>query len=611
MSSKRPAAPPPHIPGFTYHSLLGSGGFSDVYLYEQDRPRRKVAVKVLLSDLKTEGARRRFESEANLMAQLSSHPYIVTIFEAEVTEAGHSYLAMEYCSRPSLDVRYRRQRFSVDEVLAVGIQVASAVETAHRAGIAHRDIKPANILVTDYNRPALTDFGISGTLGSDADEDAGMSIPWSPPEQFTGGAIDGVLVDVWALGATLYTLLAGRSPFVMPGTDNSQRQLISRITSMPVPRLGRGDVPESLELALSTAMAKSAASRYSSAHAFALALQRIQAELNLSVTPFEVLEEPRQEENHPDDGFEETRVRNIAAIDPERTGSAPTFPARTRPQLPGHVFTGQGFTGQPFSGQPSTGQPPTGEQQSANTPDGANPAGEWAQATMLRGSVAAADYGKVQDAAPRDEVVQGGPLQEATVQRPAFPAPGPGRQSGQQAVQARRTGIAEPELDATISRPAGAETAEASVSETPADHGRRNLWLAITGATLLVLAIIVGIVLATSAPAPKVAVTDQPGKPPADALDNGTVPDVAGLAGKLDGNGKATFTWTNPQPKAGDAYKWRVYTLGGSGEYQSTPNPTAQVAVNPAEPTCIQVMIVRSDGSSSPLENDSIGCIRN
>ena len=327
MSSKRPVAPPPVIPGFTYISLLGSGGFSDVYLYEQDRPRRKVAVKVLLSDLKTEGARRRFESEANLMAQLSSHPYIVTIFEAEITDSGHSYLAMEYCSRPSLDVRYRRQRFSVDEVLAVGIQVASAVETAHRAGIAHRDIKPANILVTDYNRPALTDFGISGTLAGDADEDAGMSIPWSPPEQFTGHQVDGVLVDVWALGATLYTLLAGRSPFVLPGADNSQRELISRITNLPVPKLGRADVPESLELALSTAMAKSASSRYSSAHAFALALQRIQAELNLSVTPFEVLEEPRAEENHPDDGFEETRVRSVAAIDPDATGSAPTFPA--------------------------------------------------------------------------------------------------------------------------------------------------------------------------------------------------------------------------------------------------------------------------------------------
>jgi serine/threonine-protein kinase PknK len=604
LSSKRPVAPPPPIPGFTYISLLGSGGFSDVYLYEQDRPRRKVAVKVLLSDLKTEGARRRFESEANLMAQLSSHPYIVTIFEAEVTEAGHSYLAMEYCSRPSLDVRYRRQRFSVDEVLAVGIQVASAVETAHRAGIAHRDIKPANILVTDYNRPALTDFGISGTLGGDADDDAGMSIPWSPPEQFADGPVDGVMVDVWALGATLYTLLAGRSPFVMPGTDNSQRELISRITSAALPRLGRADVPESLERALSTAMAKSAASRYSSAHAFALALQRIQAELNLSVTPFEVLEEQQLEENHPDDGFEETRVRSIAAIDPERTGSAPTFPARTRPQRPG--------TGAPPSGFPAGGFPPAtaapagprpqvpgnlfagqqdGQQDGGNQA-GTSPAGEWAHATMLRGSAPAAEYGSAPD---------------ATVQRPGLLPAQAGQQSGQAGAPGHRVGRADPEIDATISRPAPVtETAP----EAAPDHGKRNVWLAAAGGTLLVLAIIVGIIVASSAPAPKVEETGQVSKPPADALDNGTVPDVADLAGTVDSTGKATFTWTNPQPKSGDAYKWRVYALGSNGEYQSTAEPTAQVALNPTEPTCVQVMIVRSDGAFSPLEEDSIACIR-
>ncbi|WP_426224912.1 protein kinase domain-containing protein [Pseudarthrobacter sp. DSP2-3-2b1] len=601
MSSKRPIAPPPPIPGFTYISLLGSGGFSDVYLYEQDRPRRKVAVKVLLSDLKTEGARRRFESEANLMAQLSSHPYIVTIYEAEVTDAGHSYLAMEYCSRPSLDVRYRRQRFSVDEVLAVGIQVASAVETAHRAGIAHRDIKPANILVTDYNRPALTDFGISGTLGDTADEDAGMSIPWSPPEQFSDGPVDGIMVDVWALGATLYTLLAGRSPFVMPGTDNSQRELISRITNSPLPRLGRADVPDSLERALSTAMAKSAASRYSSAHAFALALQRIQAELNLSVTPFEVLEEQHQDDSHPDDGFEETRVRSIAAIDPERTGSAPTFPARTRPQGPGNGappsgFTPSGFT--PAPTQPAGAQPqvpgnlfagqqsgrPSGQQ------PGANPAGEWAHATMLRGSApAATEYGTPQD---------------STVQRPGLLSPqyGQGQHAGP-----GRPGSAEPAIDATVSRPAPVTQAAAG---EPADHGKRNLWLAIAGGTLLVVAVIVGIVLATSSPAPKVAPSAGISKPPADALDNGTVPDVADLAGTVDATGKATFTWTNPQPKAGDAYKWRVYAIDGSGEYQSTAEPAAQVALNPTEPTCIQVMLVRSDGMFSPLEEDSIACIR-
>ncbi len=604
MSSKRPVAPPPHIPGFTYVSLLGSGGFSDVYLYEQDRPRRKVAVKVLLSDLKTEGARRRFESEANLMAQLSSHPYIVTIFEAEVTEAGHSYLAMEYCSRPSLDVRYRRQRFSVDEVLAVGIQVASAVETAHRAGIAHRDIKPANILVTDYNRPALTDFGISGTLGGDAEDDAGMSIPWSPPEQFTDGPVDGVMVDVWALGATLYTLLAGRSPFVMPGNDNSQRELISRITNSPLPRLGRADVPESLERALSTAMAKPAVSRYSSAHAFALALQRIQAELNLSVTPFEVLEEPHHDDSHPDDGFEETRVRNIAAIDPERTGSAPTFPARTRPHGPG---AGTPPSGIPASSVPASGIPaagaaaqvppqvpgnlftrpreshPPGSPSADGHQDG-NAAGEWAHATMLRGSApAGTGYGSAPD---------------ATVQRPRLiPAP-----AGQ------HPGRAEPAIDATVSRPAAVPEA---APETAPDHGKRNLWLALAGGTVLVLAIIVGIVLASTAPEPKAVDTGQASKPPSDALDNGTVPDVADLNGVMGANGRIAFSWTNPQPKDGDSYKWRLtdFVTREPGPYQVARETRVEVEPAPGgNITCIDVMIVRSDGSASPMEGPSGTC---
>ena len=565
MSSKRPAAPPPRIPGFTYISLLGSGGFSDVYLYEQDRPRRKVAVKVLVSDLKTEGARRRFESEANLMAQLSSHPYIVTIYEAEVTDDGHSYLAMEYCSRPSLDVRYRRQRFSVDEVLAIGIQVASAVETAHRAGIAHRDIKPANVLVTDYNRPALTDFGISGTLAGGSDDDSGMSIPWSPPEQFRDGAVDGVMVDVWALGATLYTLLAGRSPFVMPGTDNSQRELINRISNLPLPRLGRADVPGSLELALSTAMAKSPQSRYSSAHAFALALQRIQAELNLSVTPFEVLEEPHPEDSRPDEGVEETRVRSIAAIDPERTGSAPTFPARTRPQVPDTDVPPSRFTPQPTH---DGGPQPTHD---------AGP-GEWGQATVLRGSAGSSAAGA------------GTPVH--------------GVETGY--TESGYTGAA----DATVHRPVKAEADVAAAAGTGTGHGKRNLWLALSGGTLLVLAAVVGLVLANAAPtAPKVAETAQASKPPADALDNGTVPDVENLAGQLGGAG-AFFTWDNPQPKDGDTYKWRVYTIGGEGgEYQSVTEPRADVALNPSGPTCVQVMIVRTDGAFSPLEEQSIACV--
>ncbi|UVJ40792.1 serine/threonine-protein kinase [Arthrobacter sp. CJ23] len=566
MSSKRPPAPPPPLPGYQYISLLGSGGFSDVYLYEQDRPRRKVAVKVLLSDLKTEGARRSFESEANLMAQLSSHPYIVTIFEAQITENGHSYLAMEYCSRPSLDVRYRRQRFSVDEVLAVGIQVASAVETAHRAGIVHRDIKPANILVTDYNRPALTDFGISGVIGADDDQDAGMSIPWSPPEQFRGGAVDGVPVDVWALGATLYTLLAGRSPFVLPGQDNSQRELISRITNSPVPRLGRADVPESLELVLATAMAKSPVSRYSSAHTFALALQRIQAELNLSVTPFEVLEEPHHgDDSHPDDGFEETRVRSIASIDPDggtaSTASAPTFPARTFPATvpePGPAAPAPA----PASARPTV---------PASAPAPAQPEST-AESTVLRGWIP-----------------QGPPS--------AAPA---GRLPGDDV-----------DLAATVNRPAvAAEPGADPAGDGPADHRKRNLWLAAAGAAVLASAIVVGIVLGSGAQ-PKVQPAEQGSKPPADALDSGNVPEIEGLAGARDAKDPniIVFTWKNPDPKAGDKYKYRQKSAKSEGTYETALGERAAVSGLGEAPICVQVIIVRADGEASPGGPDSIACL--
>nr|WP_245348699.1 serine/threonine-protein kinase [Paeniglutamicibacter psychrophenolicus] len=299
---------------------LGSGGFSDVYLYQQARPHRKVAVKVLLADVTLEDARRRFEDEANLMAQLSSHPYIVTIYQAEITADGRSYLAMEYCSRPGLDVRYRRGRLGVDEALTLGIQLGSAVETAHRAGIIHRDIKPANVLTTDYNRPALTDFGISGTSGTAA---AGLSIPWSAPEAFEGGNPPGVRMDVYSLGATIYTALAGHSPFVRRGGENSQAQLIDRITNSPLEPLARPDVPASLNQALAVSMAKSPTSRFGSAAELARAFQRIQEELGLAVTPFEVLGDPAGDARQLEAGGEATRVRSVRSIDSAQLRAAP------------------------------------------------------------------------------------------------------------------------------------------------------------------------------------------------------------------------------------------------------------------------------------------------
>jgi serine/threonine protein kinase len=315
VSPKRAPSQPPLINGFTSLQLLGSGGFADVFLYQQAMPRRQVAVKVLLPDQLSESSLVAFHAEADLMASLSTHPSIVTIYQADISTDGRPYLVMEYCSKPNLEARYKRERLSVAEVLRIGIQVTGAVETAHRAGILHRDIKPANILVTQYNRPALTDFGISATMESASSEQSGgMSIPWSPPESFNEGSSDH-RSDVYALAATIYTLLAGRSPFSFPGATNSSMDLISRIQSTPMPPLGRADVPVSIERVLATAMAKDLNNRYTSAMEFGRELQRLQMEFRMSVTAIDVLDDTVPDETEIDEDDGRTRIRSIVSIE--------------------------------------------------------------------------------------------------------------------------------------------------------------------------------------------------------------------------------------------------------------------------------------------------------
>ncbi|MEP7763545.1 serine/threonine-protein kinase [Sanguibacter sp. 25GB23B1] len=290
MSTKRPPSPPPEIQGYEYLRVIGSGGFADVFLYQEFRPRRQVAIKVLLPQWSDGTTREAFAAEADLMAAVSSHPSIVTIFDSDVTDDGRLYLAMEYCSRPNLSARYKKERLGIAETLRIGVQIAGAVETAHRSGIVHRDIKPANILVTDYGHPALTDFGISATIEQSEAGADGMSVPWSPPENLTATPCSGVTSDVWSLAATIYTLLAGRSPFEVPGGVNTQRALIERITHDPLPPIGRGDVPASLERVLAVAMAKSPAMRYPTVLEMARELQQVQMELSLATSPIDILE---------------------------------------------------------------------------------------------------------------------------------------------------------------------------------------------------------------------------------------------------------------------------------------------------------------------------------
>ena len=286
--ARRLPSPPPVLPGFSHVRVLGSGGFADVFLYEQNMPRRQVAVKVMLSEVVNEQVRQMFQAEANLMAQLSAHPSILTVYQAGVSGDGRPYLVMELCSS-SLSERYRRERIPVAEVLRIAVQIGSAIETAHRAGVLHRDIKPSNILLTAYGHPVLSDFGIAATLNdSVAQESVGLSIPWSAPEVLMDETPGTIQSEVWSFAATVYSLLAGRSPFEITGQSNKPSDLIGRINRAKVQPIGRSDVTQSLEGILQKALSRKVDARPQSMLELVLELQAAETALGVPQTVVEV-----------------------------------------------------------------------------------------------------------------------------------------------------------------------------------------------------------------------------------------------------------------------------------------------------------------------------------
>ncbi|WP_291045400.1 serine/threonine-protein kinase [Herbiconiux sp.] len=287
MARRLPSAPPP-LPGFTPVRVLGAGGFADVFLFEQNMPRRQVAVKVMLPEVVNDQVRRMFQVEADLMATLSAHPSILTVYEAGVSSDGRPYLVMELCSS-SLGQSYRRQPLPVAEVLRIGVKIGGALHTAHQQGILHRDVKPSNILLTAYGAPVLSDFGISSTTrGSAAAQAVGLSIPWSAPEVVAEETQGTVASEVWALAATLYSLLAGRSPFEEPGTKSAPGDLARRIVKSRLPPIGRDDVPASLERVLAGALSKKPRERPASALELLRELQAVETELGLGQTSADI-----------------------------------------------------------------------------------------------------------------------------------------------------------------------------------------------------------------------------------------------------------------------------------------------------------------------------------
>jgi hypothetical protein len=300
------------ISGLTWLHLLGSGGLADVHLYRQSVPVREVAVKVL-RESDSLSARDELAREANAMARLSSHPAIVSLYAAGESSDGRSYLVLEYCPVANLGERVRKEPLPLSRTLELMIQLCGGVETMHRAGLAHCDIKPPNIMLTAYQRPALSDFGLATELGKPVPGQR-FSVLWAPPEQqFEVDAQTSL--DLWALAATAWTMLAGRSPFEDSAGDNTVAAIAARVRAGRFPGLARRDAPAELESVLRAGMALDPGERVTSALEFGNRLQGVQRAMHLPVTRMDVQADQVKAPPKPVDS-EPTRVRGIQLAEP-------------------------------------------------------------------------------------------------------------------------------------------------------------------------------------------------------------------------------------------------------------------------------------------------------
>ncbi len=297
-------APGTRLAHYEIISVLGAGGMGEVYLAEDTRLRRKVALKMLSPELtRDERGLRRFEHEAHAASALN-HPNILTIHEFGQADGMH-FIASEFIDGATLRQRLANGRLELGTAIEIAIQIASALAAAHATGIIHRDIKPENVIVRSDGIVKVLDFGIAKlsekkaggtirrlatTVGSSTSE-PGMVLgtaKYMSPEQARGIEVD-ARSDIFSLGAVIYELVTGRSAF----EGGTASDIIAEILKVepPPPVEFVPEVPHELERMISKALRKDRETRYQSVKDLLIDLQdfkkemEFQAQLQRSVRP--------------------------------------------------------------------------------------------------------------------------------------------------------------------------------------------------------------------------------------------------------------------------------------------------------------------------------------
>ena len=283
-------------------SLLGQGGMGAVYLAENRRLNKKVALKFLSSEFITDNwARRQLIREAQAVAMLD-HPNICAVYDFE-SIGEHSFIVMQYVEGETLSDLIRKKSLKPDQIVTLAQQIANALANAHAHGIIHRDIKPKNIMVTPSEQVKVLDFGLAKTIHKNM-EDATESISqlsrdgllvgtiaYMSPEQLRGEKLD-YRTDIFSLGTVLYEMVCGKNPFAhkTDAKSKSNAEVISSIMSEEPPSLRQVSMncPKDFEHVVNKCLGKDPADRYQSAAELLIDLDNLQKGIALPsrVSPY-------------------------------------------------------------------------------------------------------------------------------------------------------------------------------------------------------------------------------------------------------------------------------------------------------------------------------------